>query len=179
MTIVGRCSVGVSILFWQLVSLGVLAYALAFLFWPSDANKLFVTPLPENVVRFMGSTFLLADAGLNQMVESSSRSTRPMVKRAAFASTVFLYILAGVSGLVVVSLDTKVFIHEQTLAFQIMYSLFLGALLLGFCGVCGGFCRVSSGVQLSGLETIEVSSTNKKPALSASISRDDIRNGRR
>lgn len=178
MTLVARCSVGVSILFWQLVSLGVFAYALAFLFWPMHANNLFATALPENVVRFMGAQFLLADAGINQMVESSAGSTRPLVKRAAFASTILLYILAGASGLVVVSLETKVFIDEQTLAFQILYSLFLGALLLGFCGVCGGFCRVSTGVKMTGIETIEVSSTSKA-ALGGKISRDDIRMGRR
>lgn len=179
MTIVGRCSVGVSILFWQLVSLGVFAYALAFLFWPTDANKLFATALPENVVRFMGSQFLLADAGINQMVESSSGYTRPLVKRAAFASTIVLYILAGVTGLVVVSLETPIFIEAQTLAFQILYSLFLGALLLGFCGVCGGFCRVQTGVQLSGLESVEIGATTGAKPLRSKVTRDDIRNGRR
>lgn len=175
MTLVAQCSIGVSILFWQLVSFGVFGYAIAFIFWPSDAVKLFVTPLPENVVRFIGTQFLLADAGLNQMVESSSGTTRPLVKRFAFASTILLYILAGVSGVVIVSLDTPVFIEHQTLAFQIMYGLFLGALTLGFCGVCGGFCKIQTGAKLTGLENVEISGVK----MSSGLSREDIRMGRR
>jgi hypothetical protein len=108
------------------------------------------------------------------MVEAVSTSSRPIIKRTAFASTILLYILAGTSGLVSVSLKPHVFISEQRLAFQILYSIFLGCLSIGFCGVCGGFCRLESGVSV-----IEMDAVNVKPAKKMSgLSREDIRRGR-
>lgn len=178
MTIVGKCSIGVTILFWQLVSLSVFAYSMAFLFWPEEANKLFMTALPVNTVRWIGSLYLFADAGLNQMVMSSSGTARPMLMRAAFASTILLYILSGVSGLVVVSLDDPVFTESQTMLLQILYISFLSALVLGFGGVCIGFCRVQTGVALD-VESVEVTSARTSKPLSSTLSRDDIRYGRR
>lgn len=178
MTIVGKCSFGVTILFWQLVSLSVFAYSMAFLFWPEEANKLFVTALPVNTVRYIGSLYLFANAGLNQMVESSSGTERPMVKRMAFTSTILLYILSGASGLTVISLEDPVFTESQTMLLQVLYILFLSALVMGFCGICGGFCRVQTGAALD-LESVEVTSARTSKPLSSTLSRDDIRNGRR
>jgi hypothetical protein len=175
-SLIGRCTVGVTVVFWQLVSLGVFAYAMAFLFWPTEVNTLFVTEHPVNTIRFMGVLFLLADAGLNQMVETSSGTTSPLIKRTAFTSTILFYILAGSAGIVVTSLDDKIFSDEQTLAFQILFSLFVGALSLGLLGVCGGFCSIRSSMSTNQLETIVEVGT--RPSTKSGVSRDDIRKGR-
>lgn len=166
MTMVERCSVGVSLLFWQLVCIGVFGYSILFLFSPSNANKLFATPVAENVIRLMGAQLLLANAGLNAMMACMMKSSS---KKTVFNFSILLYILSGISGLVIVSFDTKIYIHSQTVAFQILYSLFIAALVLGSLGTC----RVTAGVQVKGLESVEVS--NKMPSR---LSRDDIRNAR-
>ena len=175
-SLMGRCTVGVTVLFWQLVSLGVFGYATAFLFWPTEVSALFVAEHPVNTIRFMGVLLLLADAGLNQMVESTSGNTVPLIKRTALTSTILLYILAGSAGVVVVSLDDPVFIEEQTIAFQVLFSLFLGALSLGFFGVCAAFCSIRSSVTTNKLETIVEVGT--RPSTRPGVSRDDIRRGR-
>jgi hypothetical protein len=180
MTIAGKCSIAVSILFWQIVSFGVFGYAFAFLFYPHRVIELFERPLPENVIRYIGSLFLLADAGLNQMVESSTFTTGVFVKRIAFTTTVFLYILAGTSGLVVVSLNNpSVFKETQTLVFQILYSLFIGFLSLNLLGVCSGYYRFKAGADVQNLESIELSSSTKPNGIKSTLSREDIRAGRR
>ena len=138
MSTIGRIVLGVTVMFWQFVSLGVSGYALAFLFWPTDVNKLFTVSLPENVVRFIGTTLLFVDAGLNQMIEGSNPS-RPLVRQMAFLSSMLQYILAGIAGLVVVTLQPSMFIREQRIAFQTIYSLFISALLIR---LYGGFFRI-------------------------------------
>jgi len=137
----GRIFIGISVTFWQLVSVGVFGYALAFLFWPTDVNKLFTVALPENVVRFIGSTLLFVDAGLNQMIEASNMS-RPIVKQMAFVSSMVQYVIAGAAGLTVVTLQPSMFIREQRIAFQVIYSLFIAALLIRLYGRCFRVSRV-------------------------------------
>ena len=132
-----RIFIGISVSFWQFVSLGVFGYALAFLFWPKDVNKLFMEPLPENVVRFIGTTLLFVDAGFNQMIEGSSLGN-PFLRQMALVSSMVQYVLAGAAGLTVVTLQPSIFIREQRIAFQVLYSLFIAALLFRLCGGC---CR--------------------------------------
>ena len=130
-----RIFIGISVSFWQLVSLGVFGYALAFLFWPKDVNKLFMEPLPENVVRFIGTTLLFVDAGFNQMIEGYNLGN-PFLRQMAFFSSMVQYVLAGAAGLTVVTLQPSIFITEQRVAFQVLYSLFIAALLIRLCGGC-------------------------------------------
>lgn len=180
MTLVGRCTFGVTILFWQLVSLGVFGYAMAFLFWPEEANKLFAVPQTNlNIVRYFGALFLFADAGVNQVAQFASGSSRPKMQKMAFMSTLLLYIMSGAAGLVIVTLEDAIFSKHQTFAFQIMYSLFLGALSLGLLGSCAGYCSVKTGS--TGLQEIEITVNKPKnlTKLHSGLSRDDIRQGKR
>ena len=129
MTRVRIVFVGISITFWQLVSATFAGYALAFIFWPTDMNKLFTTPLPENAVRLIGTTLLFVDAGINQMVEKTNTSYL-LVRQMAYISSMVQYILAASAGLTIVSLEPSVFIREQRIAFQVIYSFFIAVLLL-------------------------------------------------
>jgi hypothetical protein len=176
----GRIFIGISVTFWQLVSLGVFGYALAFLFWPTDVNKLFTVPLPENVVRFIGTTLLFVDAGLNQMVEGSNTS-RPNVRQMAFVSSMIQYVLAGAAGLTVVTLQPSVFIREQRIAFQVIYSLFIAALLMRLFSGCFYVRRVRY-LPPSQLQSVRVYQVKTEKRLQSQRSSGrtikDIKNGR-
>tara|TARA_B100001989_G_C24548139_1_gene472385 strand:- start:1304 stop:1861 length:558 start_codon:yes stop_codon:yes gene_type:complete len=185
MSTVGRIFIGISVSFWQLVSLGVFGYALAFLFWPTDVNKLFTVPLPENAVRFIGTTLLFVDAGLNQMVEGSMPS-RPIVRQMAFVSSMVQYVLAGAAGLTVVTLQPSLFIREQRIAFQTIYSLFIAALLTRLCRGCVYMnrYRYSPSTQLQSVKIYQVKTTQPvQPPIvqnqrSSGRTIKDIKNGR-
>lgn len=182
----GRIFIGISVTFWQLVSVGVFGYALAFLFWPTDVNKLFTVALPENVVRFIGSTLLFVDAGLNQMIEASNMS-RPIVRQMAFVSSMVQYVIAGAAGLTVVTLQPSMFIREQRIAFQVIYSLFIAALLIRLYGRCFRVGRVyytQPTTHLQSVKVYNVKTVNATQPQTVQIQRSsgrkikDIKNGR-
>lgn len=177
-----RIFIGISVSFWQLVSLGVFGYALAFLFWPKDVNKLFMEPLPENVVRFIGTTLLFVDAGFNQMIEGSNLGN-PFLRQMAFVSSMIQYVLAGSAGLTVVTLRPSIFITEQRIAFQVLYSLFIAALLVRLCGGCRRIRPQNnqlSTTQLQSVRVYQVQQKNVQPLQQQRSGRTikDIKNGR-
>lgn len=120
-----------AILFWQVVNLAVFGYSLAFLFFPTDANKIFTVSQSTAEIRWQGVLYLLSAAGLNQMI-SGYVIDAAMTKRCIYSMSCLLYILAGSAGIVVLVLHQDLFIHEQYIAFLVLFSLFTLAILLGF-----------------------------------------------
>lgn len=154
--------IGISVSFWQLVSLSVFGYAIAFLFWPKDVNKLFTESLPENVVRFIGVTLLFVDAGFNQMIENFN-TTRPIVRQMAYISSMIQYVCAGVAGLVVVTLKPSIFIKEQRITFQVLFSLFIATLVFRVCGGIYIVNRRNPRLSTTQLQTVRVYKVQQQP----------------
>jgi drug/metabolite transporter (DMT)-like permease len=173
-----KCATGLKVTFWQLVTLAVIAYGVLFLFWPKEANELFVDTQPENTLQFMGVLFLLSGAGLNQMVHSSTYEGE-MMSRMAFSWSVLLYMLAAAGGIVVTVMDDQLFVDAQNMAFLLMFALFAGALLLGFCGTLGGFCIFQSKTNVELESVVEVPSIKKTSASRRGVSRSDVKSGQR
>ena len=174
MTLLGQCSIGVSIIFWQVFSLSALAYSVAFIFYPTDANKIFVTPLPENVVRYLGTMFLFAGAAVNHLAEV----TLGMFKLFASVSTILFYMLALVGGLVVISLDSSIFLEMSTIVMQVLYGIMIAGFTLPVLSLCIGYCRFDTTTDSTTLETVEVTTNSRRPPIGAHVSRDDVRKGR-
>ena len=138
-TLVRRCTIALPVLFWQLVNLSVFGYAIAFLFFPTDASKLFLVAPDTELVRFLGVQYLLVAAGANQMLAYRVGGSSAL-QRSSFATSLFEYLLGGIAGIVVLTMETGPFIEHQRLALIILFSLFTAAIFLGFCCNCGGFC---------------------------------------
>lgn len=153
-TLVRRCTIALPVLFWQLVNLSVFGYAIAFLFFPTDASKLFLVAPDTELVRFLGVQFLLTSAGANQMLAYRVGGSAAL-QRSSFATSLFEYLLGGIAGVVVLTMKTEPFIEPQRIAFIVLFSLFTAAIFLGFCCNCGGFCSFGT--------------TSSKPEMSAVV----------
>lgn len=152
-TLVRRCTIALPVLFWQLVNLSVFGYALAFLFWPTDASKLFLVAPNTELVRFLGVQFLLVSAGANQMLAYRVGGS-PALQRSSFATSLFEYLLGGIAGIVVLAMNAEPFIEAQRIAFIVMFSLFTAAIFLGFCCNCGGFCSFGTTSSIPDLSSV-------------------------
>ena len=143
MTLVRRCPLALPVLFWQLVNLSVFGYSLAFLFWPTDSAKLFLVAPDTDLVRFIGVQYLLVSAGANQMLayRLGGSSTLQM---SAYATSLFEYLLGGIAGTVLLSMNTAPFVEMQRFAFLILFALFTAAIFLGLCFNCGGVLKFTS-----------------------------------
>lgn len=179
MSLMTKCSVGLTVAFWQLVTLSVFAYGVGFMFWPVEANDLFLIKQSTSTVRFMGVLFLLSAAGLNQMVYCSSNNESSMMSRMAFSWTIVLYLCASAGGIVVTNLDEQLFIDEQNMAFLILFSLFAGALLIGFVGTLSKFCKFKTKASVQLEAVVEVPSAKKTAATKKGVSRSMIASGNR
>tara|TARA_B100000482_G_scaffold115318_1_gene83257 strand:+ start:253 stop:789 length:537 start_codon:yes stop_codon:yes gene_type:complete len=168
MTLVRRCTIALPVLFWQLVNLSVFGYACAFLFWPDDTSKLFLVAPDKELIRFLGVQYLLVAAGCNQMVATVVGGSSA-VQKSAFATSMFEYLLAGIAGVVVLSMKEEPFIEEQRYAFIVLYSLFVAALFTGLCCNCGAYCvlRTKNG-NVQTLETVQTEPSFRRSALPAS-----------
>tara|TARA_B110000008_G_scaffold257327_1_gene275418 strand:- start:3632 stop:4165 length:534 start_codon:yes stop_codon:yes gene_type:complete len=144
MTIVQRCSIALPTLFWQLVNLSVFGYGVAFLFYPDDASKLFLSAPNTELVRFMGVQYLLIAAGTNAMMASGSLLSA-LFQRSSFVISYVEFLLAGIAGIVVLSMEEAPFIKEQRYVFLGLFIAFTSVLALAlFCNV-GAFCYCTTG----------------------------------
>ena len=117
-----------------------------------------MTPDKE-LVRFLGVQYLLVAAGCNQML-SSVVGGSPAVQKSAFATSLFEYLLAGVAGVTVLSMEEAPFIQEQRYAFIVLYSLFVASLFIGLCCNFGAYCVIrSTSKDVETLETVSTDST--------------------
>ena len=153
-TLVRRCTIALPVLFWQLVNLSVFGYAIAFLFFPTDASKLFLVAPDIELVRFLGVQYLLVSAGANQMLAYRVGGSSALQK-SSYATSLFEYLLGGIAGIVVLTMKTEPFIEWQRIVFIVLFSLFTAAIFLGFCFNCGGFCSFGT--------------TSSKPEMSAVV----------
>tara|TARA_B100000945_G_C20422870_1_gene618903 strand:- start:1608 stop:2132 length:525 start_codon:yes stop_codon:yes gene_type:complete len=167
-SIVTRCTIALPILFWQLVNLSVFAYSMAFLFWPTDSAKLFLSAPDTELIRFIGVQFLLVSAGTNQMMASASSSD--VMRKSSYITSVFEYLLGGIAGIVVLSFKEEPFIETQRYAFIILFSLFTAFLALTLCGGCGTYCTIrTKSSDLDSIAMEPVRRTNPIPRSRAEI----------
>lgn len=173
MTFLTRCVSLLPVMFWQIVNLSVFAYACAFYFFTDDVNKLYLQSQEENSLKFTGVLFALTSAGLNQMVACNMSGT-PGLLRFASASSLLMYILASVAGVVVLVKENTLFIDEQRIIFLVLFCLFIAGVFVGLVGTCRGFCKIEAGAGGAVLETVVTADLTTKRSGSVPKSRAEL-----
>ena len=171
MSLLKICSTTFAVIFWQLVNITTFGYGLAFLFWPEHSLMVFHadTQPALPLVRYMGVMYLLAAAGVNQVVATITPGGTKM-SRTIFAFTLFEYLLAGVAGISVLALFEAPFTYEQRYAFFGLWIAFVSAITLGFLVNCSGYisCTVTTHDQPTAeLTTTVVLPSRKTPVPSS------------
>ena len=126
-----------AILFWNVANIGVLGYAIAFVFFPEQAKELFVVVPSKGIVRYIGCLFLLASGGINQTVLFVTKPG-PFLELLMFSLSLVVYMLSAVNAILVFSSE-DLFVENQTFAFYVLYSIFFTGLLFGFFGTFGSY----------------------------------------